>query len=274
MTDVTTLRKKADRLWCETLLLHEREPGIRIASCLSCVELLTVLFAGGHLRYRVGDPRWEGRDRFIASKGHGAVSLYPILAELGFLAPGELRKVGGSATALGMIPDPAVAGVETVNGSLGHGLGVGLGMAIALRRRASSARVVVLHGDGELGEGAVWEAVQLAAELKVPNLFLLVDVNGKSMLGSCRRDASSWRRVFSAFGWRVVRCEDGHDLASLDRALEELFHTPAAGPSVLLAETVKGHGVPELEEAELAHVMTLKSPRIRELLAEKGSETL
>lgn len=272
MTDLDALRGKAGQLWRDTLLLHEREPGIRIASCLSCVELMTALFCGGYLRCRAGDPRWEDRDRFIASKGHGAVSLYPLLADLGFLDRDELRKIGGSATPLGMIPDPAVPGVETVNGSLGHGLGVGLGMALALHRRASSARVVVLHGDGELDEGAVWEAVRLAADLGLPNLFLLVDVNGKSMLGSCRRGMASWRRVFDGFGWRVVCCEDGHDLAQLDRALDELFRVPAPGPSVLLAATVKGHGVPELESAELSHVMTLKPSRIRELLAEKGAD--
>ena len=272
MTDLDALRRKADLLWRDTLLLHEREPGIRVASCLSCVELLTVLFCGGYLRRMIGDPQWNNRDRFIASKGHGAVSLYPLFAELGFMDREELRKIGGSDTPLGMIPDPAVPGIETVNGSLGHGLGVGLGMAIALRRRASSARVVVLHGDGELGEGAVWEAVSLAADLGMANLFLLVDVNGKSMLGSCRRGAESWRKVFSAFGWRAVCCSDGHDIAQLDRAMDELFRETAPGPSVLLAETVKGHGVPELESAELSHVMTLSSSRIKELLAEKGAD--
>ena len=76
--------------------------------------------------------------------------------------------------------------------------------------------------------------------------------------------------MFSAFGWRVVCCDDGHDLARLERAMAELFGASSSGPSVLLAETVKGHGVPELESAELSHVMTLKPSRIRELLTEKG----
>ena len=266
--DLARLKNKNRWLWCETLKLHGQEPGIRIASSLSCVELLTVLFYNGFLKLYPDRPDHPDRDRFIASKGHGAAALYPILADLGFFSPDRLNEVGSPCTAFGMIPDPAVPGIETVNGSLGHGLGVGAGMALSLKQAHHPAKVVVLHGDGELGEGSVWEAAAFAGEMHLNNLFLLLDVNRKSMLGTCRRSLEQWERMFQAFSWKTAVCA-GHDLTEIMNALTELFSRRNNCPSILLLDTVKGHGVPELEQSELAHVMSLKPERIEALIAER-----
>ena len=268
--DLERLKNKNRWLWCETLKLHGREPGIRIASSLSCVELFTVLFYDGFLKLYPGQPYHPDRDRFIASKGHGAAALYPILADLGFFLADRLNEVGSPCTAFGMIPDPGVPGIETVNGSLGHGLGVGAGMALSLKQAHHPAKVVVLHGDGELGEGSVWEAAAFAGEMQLNNLFLLLDVNRKSMLGNCRRSLAQLQRMFQAFSWETAICA-GHDLKEIRDALTQLFSRQNNGPSVLLLDTVKGHGVPELERSELAHVMSLKPERIEALIAERMS---
>ena len=266
--DLEQLKRKSRQLWCETLKLHRQEPGIRIASSLSCVELLTVLFYDGFLKLYPNQPYHPDRDRFIASKGHGAAALYPILADLGFFSADRLDEVGSPITDFGMIPDPGVPGIETVNGSLGHGLGVGAGMALSLKQSHHPAKVVVLHGDGELGEGSVWEAAAFAGEMHLNHLFLLLDVNRKSMLGTCRRSLEQWERMFQAFSWNTLHCA-GHDLAEIRNALTELFSGQNNGPAVLLLDTIKGHGVPELEQSELAHVMSLKPERIEALIAER-----
>lgn len=265
---VPELQRKADLIWEECLRLHAREPGVRIASVLSCVELLTVLYYGNFLCYDAQNPLFPARDRVIASKGHGALALYPILADLGFFPQSELGKMGEGESVLGMIPDPVIPGIETVNGSLGHGLGVGLGMALSLKQSRNPSRVIVLHGDGELGEGAVWEAVSLAGALQLENLFMILDVNGKSMLGSCRYTAQQWEKIFDAWSWHTVHC-NGHDVESVYYGLHSLFAQGKKGPSVLIAETVKGHGVPRLENAELAHVMNLTKEQVEELIAER-----
>ena len=258
------LKRKSQEVWRKTLLLHKSNPGVRVASSLSPVELLTVLYYKPFLRFSPQEPLWQGRDRLIASKGHGAAALYPILADLGFFESAKLERIGWECSEIGMIPDPCLPGIETVNGSLGHGLGVGLGMALSLAAEKNPARAVVLHGDGELSEGSVWEAAMLAGYLKLDHLTLLVDVNGRSMLGNCRGNAEQYEQIFSGFGWKVIRC-DGHNVEGLICACEKLFSVTGK-PAVLLSETIKGHGVPELEQAPLAHVMNLKPERIDELV--------
>lgn len=267
ITKILWLQQKAKDVWKETLELHAKDQGVRIASCLSCTDLLTVLFYGGFLKFFPHSPLHSDRDRFIASKGHGAIALYPILADLGFFPRKCLEEVGNTNTAFGMIPDPGVPGIETVNGSLGHGLGVGAGIALSLQYAGNNAKTIVLHGDGELGEGAVWEAAAFAGDRKLKNLYLIIDVNKKSMLGNCRRSIGQWQKMFEAFSWTVFCC-DGHDISGIYTSLKKMFYSSNETPSVLLLDTIKGHGVPELEQSALSHVMSLKAGRVAELTAE------
>lgn len=177
------LKDKAHWVWRETLAIHRRVPETRIASSLSPIEIFVALYYGGVLRFDPSAPLCEQRDRCIISKGHGSICMYPILADLGFFPESELQRICQSDGILGGIPDPVIPGYETVNGSLGHGLGVAAGIALALSRKAAEQHVFVLTGDGELQEGACWEAIMFAGQHGLDRLNLIVDNNKIAMLG-------------------------------------------------------------------------------------------
>ena len=262
------LKAKADWVRRETLLIHKKAPETRVASALSCVEIFTALFYGGIIRCKPDNPSWEDRDRLIISKGHGSVCFYPILADLGYFKRSELDRVCKPGSFLGGIPDPIIPGFETVNGSLGHGLGVGCGVALGLKAKNKASRVFVLMGDGELYEGAVWEAIMFAGEHHLGNLTLIIDNNKICLLDFCEKiiNLSPLDAKFSAFRWNATSV-DGHDLSRLCRALGE-SEEPGGMPRVIIADTVKGKGVPRLEKDPLNHVKTLKPEEIDRLIRE------
>lgn len=265
------LRAKARWVWRETLRLHRRAPETRLASSLSCVEILCALMYGGIARYDPRDPRWDGRDRLVISKGHGSISFYPILVDLGFIAAEELERIARPGGVLKVIPDPQIAGYDTLNGSVGQGLGVGLGMALGLRRRGAAARVFVLCGDGELFAGACWEAIMLAPRHGLGNVCVIVDRNQLCMLERCSKvaDLAPLEEKFARFGWHTATV-DGHDVCAVRDALRRLVEKADARPKVLLADTVKGHGVPALEQDELCHIRSLTADMVDALLGEGG----
>jgi transketolase len=260
---LSRLKEKAAWVWRETLKIHGTAPETRIASSLSPVEILVTLYYGNVLRFDPHNPRWEERDRFIASKGHGCVSLYPILADVGFIGREELAGVCKAGSRLGGIPDTNIPGIETTNGSLGHGLGVACGMALALKQKRSDAFVYVLVGDGELYEGAVWEAVMFAGQNALNNLILIVDNNGIAMLDYCRNiiNLDPLDRKLREFRWDAVTV-DGHDVAAVHQALSNCHRPGATRPQAIVAKTVKGRGVPQLENNALCHVKTLNKEEI------------
>ena len=200
------------------------------------------------------------RDRFLLSKGHAAVGLYATLAERGFFPVEELAGYGRPGSRLMGHPVRAVPGVEMPTGSLGHGLALGCGFALAARYAGRASRTFVLLGDGELQEGSVWEAAIAAASLRLDRLVVVVDRNGLQLTGSTdgiapmEPLADRWR----SFGW-AVRDVDGHDPNQLT---DHLNAAPweAGKPSVLIARTVKGHGLPFLAGRSASHYVTL-SPR-------------
>jgi len=263
------LREKA--LWVrrETLRIHKIAPGTRLASSLSDVEVFVVLYYGKILRFDPGNTEWENRDRLIVSKGHGAISLYPILADLGFFDKAELNRVGKEGSFLGGIPDPIIPGFETVNGSLGHGLGVACGMALGLKRKRIDSNVFVLLGDGELFEGAVWEAIMFASHHRLDNLILIVDNNKMSMLGYCK-DIINMEPIedrFRGFNWDVESI-DGHNIEELYIAITGLKDKDGNKPKAIIADTIKGKGVPQLENDPLCHVKSLSEGEVDNLLKE------
>jgi len=272
MISVISLREKAAWVRVRTLKIHGLSPATRIASSLSPVDVLTVLFYGGILAFDAANPLWEGRDRFIVSKGHGAIGLYPIFADLGFFPASALDSAGKSGSFLGGIPDATVPGFETTNGSLGHGLGVACGVAMALFAGEKSEHVFVLMGDGELNEGSVWEAVMFAAQHKLGNLTLIVDRNRKCMLGECAgiMDLSPLDAKFAAFGWDVCTV-DGHDTDALLPVLAASKDPGRTAPRLVIANTVKGKGVKVLEDDPISHVRTLNAAEVAAALVEVGS---
>lgn len=267
MISFEMLDEKASWLRREMLILHKLAPESRIASCLSDIEIFVALYYGGILSYNPKEPLAPDRDRFIISKGHGGVSLYPVLADLNFFDKQELNKIATTDSFLCAIPDAAIPGFETINGSLGHGPGVACGVAIALKRKKRDSKVFVLCGDGELNEGAMWEAVMFAAYHKLGNLILIVDNNKMSMLGYQENilGLEPLDKKFEVFGWRAETV-DGHDLKSLCSALETLKNDTDNRPKVLIANTRKGKGVSALEGDPLCHVKSLKAEEIDDIL--------
>lgn len=260
---VDFLKEKA--LWVrkETLEIHRNAQGTRIASSLSPVEMLVALYYGKLLKFDASNLTWEGRDRFIVSKGHGSISLYPILADVGYFKREELSRVGKQGSFLGEIPDPIIPGYETVNGSLGHGLGVACGVALALKRKRRDETVFVLLGDGELYEGSVWEGAMLAGQHRLDNIIVLLDNNKICMLDFCKNiiDMSPIEDKFRAFRWKTETIE-GHDVEQAYGSLTRLKEEREGFPKLLVANTVKGKGVPELENDPLCHIKNIRPENI------------
>jgi len=213
-----------------------------VGSCLSCADILAVLY-GDVMQYRPQDPDWPSRDRFILSKGHAGSALYATLAECGFFPIEELDTHCQSGSLLLGHVSHKVPGVEASTGSLGHGLSIGCGMAIANPK----SRVFVLLSDGDLNEGATWEAIMFAVQRKLHNLTAVVDWNRLQAMGKSRGIMSmkSVSRKVAEFGWRV-RDIDGHNYHVLRSAL---LDTPKwdRRPSFIVAHTVKGKGVSWME---------------------------
>lgn len=266
---IAFLESKA--LWVrnETLRIHQYAQETRIASSISPIELFVALYYGGILKYRPKNIKWEGRDRFIVSKGHGAIALYPILADLGFFSKSELKMVCKKGSFLGGIPDPTIPGFETANGSLGHGLGVGSGMALAIRQKNRDEKVFVLVGDGELYEGSNWEAIMFAGEHKLGNLIAIVDKNKISMLDYCKNiiDLNPLENKFKAFNWKV-KIVDGHNIGQVFDCLVKFKKDRSSQPKVIIANTIKGKGISCLEGNSLCHIRNLNDQEINESIRE------
>jgi transketolase len=201
-------------------------------SSTSTLDALWVLY-DRVLRVDPAHPRWEKRDRFILSKGHGPVAYYAILAAKGFFPESWLPGFMTRGSSLGSHPDRLlVPGVEASTGSLGHGLGLGVGTALALRAKGLSAsRVIVLCGDAELNEGSNWEAILLAPHLALGNLTLLVIDNHSSSI-----EMAPWDSRLGTFGWRA-RVIDGRDHDALSEALSAL---DPRWPTAVIADIREG----------------------------------
>jgi len=224
-----------------------------IAPVYSCAEILVALYYSGVLCYSKDDPEWEGRDRFILSKGQAVAGLNAIMADIGYLTMEECMTHCQDGSRLGGHAETNIPGVMCYTGSLGHGLSIGCGMAKAAKMQGKDWKVYVLLGDGECQEGSVWEAALFAAHHKLDNLVVIVDRNGQQAI-DFTEDAlamGSMRDKFQAFGFDVAVAECGNDV---DEISERLSWTPAEGkPHCIVAHTVKGKGVPEIEGVPVWH---------------------
>lgn len=226
------------------------ERGGHLGGGLSSVEILTALY-GEVLRYDVKNPYWANRDRFIASKNHCVLALFPVLANAGFLNRSELFEFSKDGGRLAGYPRKVEIGLEYSGGSLGMAISVGVGLALAAREDKRDTQIYILMGDGEMAEGSIWEAMMSAAHYGLSNLTAIIDRNHLCYDGDTEEIMAleDLGAKFESFNWHVSKC-DGHDIGDLLRAFSE----PSVGkPHVVIADTVKGKGVSFIENRREWH---------------------
>jgi transketolase len=240
-----------------------------VPPAFSWVEIGVTLFHGGVLRVRPEEPDWPGRDRFILSKGHGCLTLYALLADLGFFPAAELATFAADASRLAGHPDPLLPGVEVVSGSLGHGLGLAAGLALGARHDGADWIVATVLGDGECHEGSVWEAAAFIGHHRLANVLAIVDRNRFGATAateeSCALEPLADR--WCALGWEV-RTVDGHDVTALLAACDGVRAGRNDRPRVVIAETTKGKGVSFMEASAAWHHRMPKGAEIAAARAE------
>ncbi len=215
------------------------------SSSLSAIDIMTVLYFGGIMRFDPQRPHWPQRDRFILSKGHAAPALYAILAEAGFFDPHLISTLRELDSPLEGHPNMRrVPGVEASTGSLGQGLSIGIGHALATRMDGFDARVYVMIGDGESEEGQIWEAAMAASSYKLDHLTAILDYNQfqqtapvSKVMPSLFPETEKWQ----AFGWHVLEI-DGHNMEQIMDALEDVRGITGQ-PQMIIAHTMKGKGL-------------------------------
>jgi transketolase len=219
----------------------------------SCAEVVAALYFH-KMKIDPKNPALEDRDRFLLSKGHAALVQYAALAMTGYFPKEELKNVKSLDGMLQGHPDMTrTPGVEANTGSLGQGLSVGNGMALGLRLNGNKSKVYVIVGDGELGEGQIWEAAMAAANFKIDNLTAILDRNRLQATGPIaeRFDIGDVAAKWQAFGWNVIEI-DGHDVAAVVEALDHADRVKGK-PTVIIANTVKGKGVSFAENNAAFH---------------------
>jgi len=239
--------------------------GVHIGGNLTLAEIMAVLFFGvANL-----DPNnldWKDRDRIILSKGHGNLALSSAMARRGFFSLDELKKFDTFNSMLSMhIDKHRMPGVEISSGSLGHGPSIAVGAALGAKVDHANWKVYCIISDGELMEGSVWEAIMSAAQFKLDNLTIIVDRNYFTIEGPTEEKMAlePLDEKLKAFNWQVITV-DGHNLEELWDALHQ--PSPSHKPKFIIANTLKGRGVPSLEGKLSSHYLKLKAEDVTEAL--------
>ncbi len=240
-------------------------------SSLSATDLMTALFFK-YLRADLDRPEHPNNDRVLFSKGHAAPLLYALYAAAGMLTEAEMKTLRKLGSPLQGHPTPAFRYAEAATGSLGQGLSIGVGMALNAKSLDKLPyRTFVLLGDGEMAEGSVWEAAQIAAYYKLDNLIAVVDVNrlGQSQETMYGHDAEAYSKRLAAFGWDVVTI-DGHSFPEIEKAYEASFAAANGKPKAIVAKTLKGHGISFLADKPGWHGKALSVADLEKALKELG----
>lgn len=228
-----------------------------VGGSLSIADLMACLY-GGVMRIDPAEPRWDGRDRIVLSKGHAGPAMYAALALRGFFPMGELDTLNQPPTNLPSHTDMnRTPGVDMTTGSLGQGASTAAGIALAGKLSGRDFYTYLILGDGECQEGQVWEAAAFAGVQKLDRLIAFIDSNGKQLDGTVAEIAGEPRfaEKFSAFGWNTVSVDDGNDVAGIWDAIEQARSFADGKPTCIVLNTVKGKGWRLAEEAESCHSM-------------------
>ncbi len=257
------LRDKATRMRIHSLRSTSQAGSGHPTTCASAAEIMAALFFDA-MRYDPQDPASEANDVFILSKGHAAPVLYAAWAEAGYLEEEELLNLRRIDSDLEGHPPTTLPFVDVATGSLGQGLSVGVGMAHACRLDGNDRRIYVLLGDGEAAEGSVWEAAAMAAHDGLGNLIATVDVNrlGQSAPTMLEHDMEAYMVRWEAFGWEALTV-DGHDIEALIGAYTQA-RSSLERPTVVLAKTYKGRGIPCAEDKDGWHGKPIPSGELED----------
>jgi transketolase len=217
-----------------------------IGGDLSCLNMMTVLYFDV-MNVDPANPQWAERDRFVLSKGHCVEALYTVLEAKGFIKPELTNTLGQYGSILAGHPTIEVPGIEVNSGALGHGLSIGTGMAIAAKMDGKSYRTYVMMGDGEQGEGSIYEAAMAGNQYKLDNLVAIIDRNGLQISGTTEEVMSleDMRQRWTAFGWDV-KDVNGDSVEEIVRTLHSIDYTNGK-PHLIISHTTKGKGVSYME---------------------------
>lgn len=256
------LKKFAKKIRQQALFMVTEAKSSHIGGSLSSADILAVLY-GKILKIKPRSPKWDKRDRFIMSKGHCCSSVYAALALKGYISKKELKTFGKNASRLMTHVSHKVPGIEFSTGSLGHGLSFGVGKALAAKKMRKNWKTFVMLSDGDLDEGATWEALLFAAQAKLENLVVILDYNKQQGLGSVANiiELEPLRRKIESFRW-CAREVNGHKIPEIYKMLSGVPWVQGT-PSFLIAHTIKGKGVSFMENSLLWHY---KSPNSEECL--------
>ena len=238
-----------------------------IPSSFSIVDIIEHLY-GNVLKFKKNDPQWVDRDYFVLSKGHGCAALYVVLEKYGVLSESHLLEYGTKEGILAGHPDlTKVPGVEASTGSLGHGFPMAVGLALGLKILNKSNRVFALLGDGECHEGTVWEAANVANNMRLGNICAIIDWNGSAAQLMPRDDLiNKWK----SFGW-ATSIIDGHSTESLNNSFKNLKLSLDSDPQVFIAKTTKGKGVSFVEGHGMWHHKIPNDDEIKKIMKELKS---
>jgi transketolase len=261
---LTALDTMARRIRGKVIELSHKAGTPHLGSALSCVDILVAAYWGGVVTVDPERSFDAERDRFILSKGHAATALYATLAYRGFFPLELLDSYMQPGSKLAEQPSPGcVPGVEAATGSLGHGLSLGLGMALAGRLQGHCYRVFVLLSDGECNEGSVWEAALFAPAHHLDHVVAIIDYNKWQATGRSEEIMAlkPLRQKWQAFGWSAHEV-DGHDLGALVQALGNV-PDGTGKPMAIIAHTVKGKGIPFMEDDNNWHYRSPDAEEVR-----------
>jgi len=263
-----SVAERAYRIRRYALQMGEIQGQGYIGQALGYADVLAVAY-GHAMNYRPAEPEWEGRDRFLLSHGHYAIAFYAALVEAGVISEEEMETYGCDDSRLPMSGMATYTpGMEISGGSLGQGLAIAVGMALGLRQKGNPAFVYNSMSDGELDEGATWEAAMGAAHHGLSNLICLVDINNQQADGNSNKVLGFEPLVdkWNAFGWHTQRV-DGNDLAAVIAAFDAARNVKAAKPRVILFDTLMGKGVPFLESRDKNHFIRVDPPEWQQAIA-------
>ena len=239
-----------------------------IGGDLSCLNVMTALYFHTMQGLDPQNPKAAERDRFVLSKGHCVEALYVTLEAKGFLAPDVLDTLGKFGSILSGHPTIEVPGIEVNSGALGHGLSIGVGMAIAAKMDKKQWHTYVLMGDGEQGEGSIYEAAMAGNKYQLDNLVAIIDRNHLQISGNTEdvMPIDSVKERWGAFGWDVIEM-NGDSMEDIVQTLDAIDYNNRK-PHLLVSNTTKGRGVSFMEGIAKWHHGVLNEEQCKEAVAE------